>query len=114
MASAPVVAAMHDRFPEAIEEEVELLYLHLAAYVLEWHARVPDWHDYHLGLDQTRRYPYLKKVLHGGWRVSVNTTGSNDSTTDADIATMNPVDLEDRITRIRRHKPPDSFATKRG
>lgn len=41
MASAPVVAAMHDRFPEAIEEEVELLDLDLASYVLEWHARVP-------------------------------------------------------------------------
>ena len=53
MASAPVVAAMHDRFPEAIEEEVELLDLDLAGYVLEWHARVPDWRDYYLGLDQT-------------------------------------------------------------
>ena len=63
MASAPVVAAMHDRFPEAIEEEVELLDLDLAAYVLEWHARVPDWRDYYLGLDQTRHYGYLKKVL---------------------------------------------------
>jgi hypothetical protein len=63
MASAPVVAAMHDRFPEAIEEEVELLDLDLAGYVLEWHARVPDWRDYYLGLDQTRHYAYLKKVL---------------------------------------------------
>lgn len=63
MASAPVVAAMHDRFPEAIEEEVELLDLDLAAYVLEWHARVPDWRDYYLGLDQTRHYAYMKKVL---------------------------------------------------
>ena len=63
MASAPVVAAMHDRFPEAIEEEVELLDLDLAGYVLEWHARVPDWRDYYLGLDQTRHYPYMKKVL---------------------------------------------------
>lgn len=63
MASAPVVAAMHDRFPEAIEEEVELLDLDLAAYVLEWHARVPDWRDYYLTLDQTRHYAYLKKVL---------------------------------------------------
>ncbi len=63
MVSAPVVAAMHDRFPEAIEEEVELLDLDLAAYVLEWHARVPDWRDYYLGLDQTRHYAYLKKVL---------------------------------------------------
>ncbi|ORA20071.1 sulfotransferase family protein [Mycobacterium arosiense] len=63
MASAPVVAAMHDRFPEAIEEEVELLDLDLASYVLEWHARVPAWRDYYLGLDQTRHYAYMKKVL---------------------------------------------------
>ncbi|OBJ09226.1 sulfotransferase [Mycobacterium sp. 1465703.0] len=63
MASAPVVAAMHDRFPEAIEEEVELLDLDLASYVLEWHARVPDWRDFYLGLDQTRHYAYMKKVL---------------------------------------------------
>jgi hypothetical protein len=59
MVSAPVVAAMH----EAIEEEVELLDLDLAGYVLEWHARVPDWRDYYLGLDQTRHYAYMKKVL---------------------------------------------------
>ncbi|GAB3035165.1 putative sulfotransferase [Mycobacterium bourgelatii] len=63
MASAPVVAAMHDRFPEAIEEEVELLDLDMASYVLEWHARVPDWRDYYMNLDQTRHYAYLKKVL---------------------------------------------------
>ncbi|MEZ0352894.1 sulfotransferase [Mycobacterium sp. pR1184] len=63
MVSAPVVAAMHDRYPEAIEEEVELLDLDLAGYVLEWHARVPDWRDYYLALDQTRHYAYLRKVL---------------------------------------------------
>jgi Sulfotransferase family len=63
MVSAPVVAAMHDRFPEAIEEEVELLDLDLAGYVLEWHARVPDWRDFYLRLDQTRHYAYLRKVL---------------------------------------------------
>ncbi|MCV7095238.1 sulfotransferase [Mycobacterium kubicae] len=63
MVSAPVVAAMHDRFPEAIEEEVELLDLDLAGYVLEWHARVPDWRDYYLGLDHRRHYAYLRKVL---------------------------------------------------
>ncbi|OLP04204.1 sulfotransferase family protein [Mycolicibacterium porcinum] len=63
MASTPLVAAMHDRFPEAIEEEVELLDLDLASYVLEWHARVPDWRDYYLGLDQVGHYAYLKKVL---------------------------------------------------
>lgn len=63
MVSAPVVAAMHDRFPEAIEEEVEILDLDLASYVLEWHARVPDWRDYYLTLDQHRHYRYLRKVL---------------------------------------------------
>jgi hypothetical protein len=63
MASAPVVAAMHDRFPEAIEEEVELLDLDLAGYVLEWHARVPNWRDYYLGLDQNLHYAYMKRVL---------------------------------------------------
>lgn len=63
MVSAPAVAAMHDRFPEAIEEEVELLDLDIAAYVLEWHARVPDWRDYYLRLDQNRHYGYLRKVL---------------------------------------------------
>jgi hypothetical protein len=63
MVSAPVVAAMHDRFPEAIEEEVEILDLDLASYVLEWHARVPDWRDYYLALDQRRHYRYLRKVL---------------------------------------------------
>ncbi|WP_328357478.1 sulfotransferase [Mycobacterium sp. NBC_00419] len=63
MASTPYVAAMHDRFPEAIEEEVELLDLDMAGYVLEWHARVPAWRDYYLGLDHVRHYGYLKKVL---------------------------------------------------
>lgn len=63
MVSAPVVAAMHDRFPEAIEEEVEILDLDLASYVLEWHARVPDWRDYYLTLDQGRHYRYLRKAL---------------------------------------------------
>ena len=63
MASTPYVAAMHDRFPEAIEEEVELLDLDMAGYVLEWHARVPAWRDFYLGLDQRRHYAYLKKVL---------------------------------------------------
>jgi hypothetical protein len=63
MVSAPAAAAMHDRFPEAIEEEVEVLDLDFAAYVLEWHARVPGWRDHYLGLDQTRHYGYLKKVL---------------------------------------------------
>ncbi|GAY16336.1 sulfotransferase [Mycobacterium sp. shizuoka-1] len=63
MASTPYVAAMHDRFPEAIEEEVELLDLDMAGYVLEWHARVPVWRDFYLGLDHTRHYAYLRKIL---------------------------------------------------
>lgn len=63
MVSAPVTAAMHDRFPEAIEEEVEILDLDFAAYVLEWHARVPGWRDFYLGLDQARHYGYMKAVL---------------------------------------------------
>lgn len=63
MASAPYVAAMHDQYPEAIEEEVELLDLDLAAYVLEWHARVPSWRDTYLGLDHYRHYRYLRTVL---------------------------------------------------
>lgn len=63
LVSAPATAAMHDRFPEAIEEEVEILDLDFAAYVLEWHARVPGWRDFYLGLDQHRHYGYMKKVL---------------------------------------------------
>ncbi len=63
MASTPFVAAMHDRFPEAIEEEVEIQDLDLSSYVLEWHARVPGWRDLYLGLDQTHHYGYLKTVL---------------------------------------------------
>jgi hypothetical protein len=63
MVSAPATAAMHDRYPEAIEEEVEVLDLDFAAYVLEWHARVPGWRDYYFGFDQNRHYRYMKKVL---------------------------------------------------
>ncbi len=63
MMSTPHVAAMHDRFPEAIEEEVEILDLDFAAYVLEWHARVPGWRDFYLQLDQTVHYAYMKRVL---------------------------------------------------
>jgi hypothetical protein len=59
----PFVSAIHDRFPAAVEEEVELLDLDFAAYVLEWYAQVPGWRDYYLGLDQTRHYVYMKKVL---------------------------------------------------
>ena len=63
MAIAPHTQAMHDRFPSAIEEEVELLDLDFASYVLEWHARVPQWRDYYLALDQDEHYGYLRTVL---------------------------------------------------
>jgi hypothetical protein len=59
----PLVQAMHDRFPQAIEEEVELLDIDFASYVLEWHARVPKWRDFYLGLDQTEHYGYLRTIL---------------------------------------------------
>jgi hypothetical protein len=63
LANMPLVAAMHDQFPEAIEEEVELLDLDFASYIVEWLARVPSWRDTYLGLDQGKHYAYMKKVL---------------------------------------------------
>jgi hypothetical protein len=59
----PLMQAMHDRFPDAIEEEIELLDLDFASYVLEWHARVPQWRDFYYGLDQHEHYAYLRTVL---------------------------------------------------
>ncbi|OBF89085.1 hypothetical protein A5790_21300 [Mycobacterium sp. 852002-51152_SCH6134967] len=59
----PLLQAMHDRFPQAIEEEVELLDLDFASYVLEWHARVPQWRDFYLGLNQDAHYAYLRTIL---------------------------------------------------
>jgi len=61
--TAPHTAAMHDRHPSAIEEEVELLDIDFASYVLEWHARVPQWRDFYLSLDQDSHYGYLRTVL---------------------------------------------------
>jgi hypothetical protein len=60
---APLTKAMHDRFPEAIEEEVELLDLDFSSYTLEWHARVPGWRDAYFGFDQDAHYGYLRTVL---------------------------------------------------
>jgi len=60
---APLTKAMHDRFPAAIEEEVELLDLDFSSYTLEWHARVPGWRDAYLGFDQDAHYGYLRTVL---------------------------------------------------
>jgi hypothetical protein len=59
----PLIQAMHDRFPQAIEEEVEILDLDFASYVLEWHGRVPQWRDYYLGLNQDEHYAYLRTIL---------------------------------------------------
>ncbi|MGO9340939.1 MAG: sulfotransferase family protein [Acidimicrobiales bacterium] len=60
---APLTALMHDRPPWSIEEECELLDLDLCSYVLEWHARVPLWRDYYLGLDQRDHYAFLRLEL---------------------------------------------------
>jgi Sulfotransferase family len=62
-AMTPHMQAMHDRFPAAIEEEIELLDLDFASYVLEWHARVPHWRDFYLGLDHHQHYAYLRTIL---------------------------------------------------
>ncbi len=58
----PFALAVHDRYPEAIEEEIELD-LDFSNYIVEWYAHVPDWRDYYLGLNQVEHYGYLKKVL---------------------------------------------------
>lgn len=61
--TAPLARNMHDRFPEAIEEEVELMDLDFGSYVLEWHARVPRWRDFYLHGDSDARYTYLRTIL---------------------------------------------------
>ena len=60
---APLASLMHDRPPWSIEEECELLDLDLCTYTLEWHARVPSWRDYYLGLDQRDHYAFLRREL---------------------------------------------------
>lgn len=60
---APLTRLMHDRFPAAIEEEVEVMDLDLSSYVLEWHARVPGWRDTYLAMDHDARYAHLRTVL---------------------------------------------------
>ena len=71
MVITPLLQAMHDRFPQAIEEEVELLDLDFASYVLEWHGRVPQWRDFYLGLDQDAHYAYLRTITSAPARVFV-------------------------------------------
>ena len=60
---APMLRAMHHQYPAAIEEEIELQDLDFSAYTLEFHARVPQWRDFYLSLDQREHYAYTKKVL---------------------------------------------------
>ncbi len=62
-AAAPLTRLMHDRHPTTIEEDCELVDLDLCSYTLEWHARVPTWRDYYLGLDQRRHYAFLRTEL---------------------------------------------------
>lgn len=63
MQMVPLLRAMHHQYPTAIEEEIELQDLDFSSYTLEWLARVPQWRDFYLGLDQRVHYAYLKKVL---------------------------------------------------
>ena len=59
----PLIRAMHHQHPTAIEEEIELEDVDFASYTLEWLARVPQWRDFYLQLDQHAHYAYMKKVL---------------------------------------------------
>ena len=61
--TAPLTALMHDRPPWSIEEDCELVDLDLCSYTLEWHARVPEWRDYYLSLDQREHYRFLRQEL---------------------------------------------------
>jgi hypothetical protein len=63
MQMVPLLRAMHERYPTAIEEEIELQDLDFASYTLEWYARVPRWRDFYFTLDQRAHYAYMKKVL---------------------------------------------------
>lgn len=60
---SPLTLLMHDRPPTSIEEECELLDLDLCTYVLEWHARVPQWRDHAENLDQFAHYAFLHREL---------------------------------------------------
>ena len=63
MLMVPLLRAMHERYPTAIEEEIELQDLDFSSYTLEWYARVPRWRDFYFTLDQRAHYAYTKKVL---------------------------------------------------
>ncbi|MFN8640237.1 MAG: sulfotransferase [Candidatus Binatia bacterium] len=62
-ASAPQLAAMHDRHPSVIEEDCELIDLDLCSYTLEWYAHVPRWRDCYLALDHDAHYAFLRREL---------------------------------------------------
>lgn len=59
----PLTRLMHDRPPWSIEEECELMDLDLCSYTLEWLARVPDWRDAYLAMDQRPHYGFLRREL---------------------------------------------------
>ncbi len=60
---SPLTRLMHDRPPDSIEEECELMDLDLCTYTLEWMARVPGWRDAYLSLDQAPHYAFLRREL---------------------------------------------------
>ena len=61
--AAPLTQYMHDRPPWSIEEDCELVDLDFCSYTLEWHARVPQWRDAYLALDQRVHYAFLRREL---------------------------------------------------
>jgi hypothetical protein len=61
--AAPLTQYMHDRPPWSIEEDCELVDLDFCSYTLEWHARVPQWRDAYLALDQRAHYAFLRREL---------------------------------------------------
>ncbi len=63
VAQMPLIPAMHDMPPEHIHEEIELMELDFATYLLEWLCRPPRWRDHYQSLDTRPHYAYLKKVL---------------------------------------------------
>jgi hypothetical protein len=63
VAQMPLIPAMHDMPPEHIHEEIELMELDFASYLLEWLCRPLRWRDHYLGLDTRPHYAYLRRVL---------------------------------------------------
>jgi hypothetical protein len=63
VAQMPLIPAMHDMPPEHIHEEIELMELDFATYLLEWLCRPPRWRDHYTGLDTRPHYAYLRRVL---------------------------------------------------